>query len=66
MYSAESTVIVVVSSVLLPLASVFVALRFKVRKSMKAGIRLDDYTILAALVNFPIQFFSSCADSNLF
>ncbi|CAD6592672.1 MAG: hypothetical protein ASARMPRED_006619 [Alectoria sarmentosa] len=50
MYSAESTVLVVVSSVLLPLASVFVALRFRVRKSMKAGIRLDDYIILAALI----------------
>lgn len=52
MYSAESTALVAVSSVLLPLASVFVALRFKVRKSTKAGIGLDDYIILAALVSF--------------
>ena len=53
MYSTESTALVVVSSVLLPLASVFVALRFTVRKSTEAGIGLDDYTILAALVSYP-------------
>ena len=52
MYSADSTDLVVVSSVFLPLASVFVALRFTVRKSTKAGIGLDDYAILLALVSY--------------
>lgn len=46
----RSAALVVVSSVFVPLATVFVALRFKARKSTKAGPGLDDYTILAALV----------------
>lgn len=46
----RSVALVVVSSVLVPLASVFVALRFKARKSTNAGLGLDDYTIVAALV----------------
>ena len=50
MYSPNSTALVVVISVLVPLSSVFVALRFKARKSMKAGLGLDDYTILAVQV----------------
>ena len=50
MYSANSTALVVVVSVLVPLSSVFVALRFKARKSTKAGLGLDDYTILAVQV----------------
>ena len=50
MYSTHSTALVVTSCVLVPLSTVFVALRFKVRRSTKAGLGLDDYTILATLV----------------
>ena len=50
MYSSSSTALVVVCVVLLTLASCFVALRFRVRATTKAGIGADDCLILAALV----------------
>ncbi|CAF9937200.1 MAG: hypothetical protein ALECFALPRED_007138 [Alectoria fallacina] len=61
----RSAALVVVSSVFVPLATVFVALRFKARKSTKAGPGLDDYTILAALIiqyaGFAITMFGAIA-----
>ena len=57
MYSAQSTALIVISSVLVPLSSVFVALRFKVRKDSIAGLGLDDYTMLATLVGpYPSEY----------
>ncbi len=50
MYSTHSTALVIIPCVLVSLSTVFVALRFKVRQSTKAGLGLDDYTILATLV----------------
>lgn len=50
MYSSLSTSLVAVHVVLSILSTLFVAIRFKVRRSTKAGLGADDYTILIALV----------------
>ena len=50
MYPSTSAGLVIMCVVFPTLASVFVALRFKVRMSSKAGIGADEYTILSALV----------------
>ncbi|KAL8939047.1 MAG: hypothetical protein Q9216_003576 [Gyalolechia sp. 2 TL-2023] len=51
MYSSQSTSLVVVAVVLVLLATVAVALRFKVRGNVKTGRGPDDWIILGALVN---------------
>lgn len=50
MYSSLSTSLVAVHVVLSILSTLFVAIRFKVRRSTKAGLGADDYTILIALL----------------
>ncbi|MCJ1285829.1 hypothetical protein MMC26_005170 [Xylographa opegraphella] len=49
MYSIKSVNQVVITVVFTALAAVAVALRFKVRYNLRAGIGIDDYIILAAL-----------------
>lgn len=50
MYCSVSAGLVVMCIVFPTLSSAFVALRFKVRMTSKAGIGADEYTILGALV----------------
>ena len=57
MYSTHSTALVIISCLLVPLSTFFVALRFKVRKGTKAGLGPDDYTILATLVTSTVSVF---------
>lgn len=50
MYSSQSTSLVIVAVILVLLASVAVALRFKVRSNVKTGRGPDDWIILGALL----------------
>ena len=69
MYSSLSTGVVAVCVVLPILSTLFVGLRCKMRRSTKAGLGADDYTIIAAEVfPTPLKFegvFLTCPGFNL-
>lgn len=51
MYSSQATSLVIAAVILVLLATVAVALRFKVRSNVKTGRGPDDWIILGALVS---------------
>lgn len=56
MYSSQSVSLIVAAVILVLLATLAVALRFKVRGTVKTGRGPDDWIILGALVSYIHQF----------